>query len=313
VIHYDVVGLGLATLDILAQTPRLPNSNDCFPIASLEMQGGGPVATALVALSKLGANCNYLGSFAADETSTQIISELHRYGIDTDFCPQRDTGVSSASVILVEQQNGQRAILFQKSTAEDLQPDEVPEELIRNARALHLDGFFTSAALSAAQIAREHNVLVSFDGGAGELMWDELTQLLPLVDILVVAKKFAFETTGKHDILVAGQELINTYNNQQVVITDGENGCWYWDAHTHFHQPAFQVNVVDTTGAGDTFHGAYLYACLQPELNPAYRLKFTSAVAALKCTQIGGRKGIPTLAETIHFLETHHTTGEEHL
>jgi sugar/nucleoside kinase (ribokinase family) len=303
--HYDVVGLGLATLDILAQTPRLPNSNDCFQIAALEMQGGGPVAPALVALNKLGANSKYLGSIASDDTATQIISELRRYGIDTEHCPKRDSGVSSASVILVEQSNGQRAILFQKSTSQDLQPEEVPPDLIKNARALHLDGFFTPAAIHAARIAREHNVLVSLDGGAGELMWDELTELLPLVDILVVAKKFAFETTGKQDILVAGMNLLNTYRNQQVVITDGEHGSWYWDRHTHFHQPAFQVDVVDTTGAGDTFHGVYLYACLQPEWTPQYRLKFASAVAALKCTQIGGRKGIPTLAQTQQFINSY--------
>jgi len=302
---YDVVGLGLATLDILAQTPRLPNSNDCFPIAALEMQGGGPVATALVALSKLGGKCNYLGSMAADDTATQIISELHRYGIDTNFCPQRDSGVSSASVILVEQSNGQRAILFQKSTSIDLQPEEVPVDLIKSARALHLDGFFTPAALHAAHLARKNGVLVSFDGGAGELMWDELTELLPLVDILVVAKKFALETIGTQDVLDAGAQLLKTYHNQQVVITDGENGSWYWDRHTHFHQPAFQVDVVDTTGAGDTFHGAYLYACLQPEWTPQYRLKFASAVAALKCTQIGGRKGIPTLAQTQQFINSY--------
>jgi sugar/nucleoside kinase (ribokinase family) len=310
--QYDVVGLGLATLDILAQTPRLPNSNDCFPIDALEMQGGGPVATALVALSKLGANCNYLGSLAADETVTQIISELHRYGIETQFCPQRNHGVSSASVILVEQSNGQRAILFQKSTSSDLQPEEVPKDLIRNARALHLDGFFTPAAIHAAQIARENNVLVSFDGGAGEIMWDELTELLPLVDILVVAKKFALDTTGKQNVLEAGVALFNTYHNLQVVITDGEFGSWYWDADIHFHQPAFQVDVVDTTGAGDVFHGAYLYACLQPDWSSQYRLKFASAVAALKCQQVGGRKGIPTLAQTEFFLENYKKSGEVH-
>ena len=301
--HYDVVGLGLATLDILTLTPRLPNSNDCFPIATLEMQGGGPVATALVALSKLGANCSYLGSLAPDPTGQQIVSELHRYRIDTDFCPLRDKGVSSASVILVEQTNGQRAILFQKSTALDYQVGEIPEELIRDARALHLDGFFTPAAIKAAEIAREHNVLVSFDGGAGELMWDELEQLLPLVDIMVVAKKFALETTGKDDPMDAGVQLWQRYKCQQVVITDGEHGSWYWDHQTHFHQPAFEVNVVDTTGAGDTFHGAYLYACLQESWSPQYRLQFASAVAALKCTRLGGRKGIPTLAETLDFIE----------
>ena len=300
---YDVVGLGLATLDILAQTPRLPQSNDCFPIASLEMQGGGPVATALVALARLGACCNYLGSLAADDTARQIVSELQSYGIDCHHCPQRDAGVSSASVILVEQSNGQRAILFQKSTADDLQPQEVPLDLIKNARALHLDGFFTPAAIHAAQIARQNGVLVSLDGGAGELMWDELAQLLPLVDVLVVAKKFALDTTGKPDILEAGAHLLHQYKNQQVVITDGEHGSWYWDQETHIHQPAFRVKVVDTTGAGDTFHGAYLYACLQPAWSAHYRLKFASAVAAIKCMQLGGRKGIPTLAETMAFLE----------
>jgi sugar/nucleoside kinase (ribokinase family) len=302
---YDVVGLGLATLDILAQTPRLPNSNDCFPIAALEMQGGGPVATALVALAKLGASCQYLGSISADDTAHQIIAELNGYGIQTEYCPQRETGVSSASVILVEQSNGQRAILFQKSTSQDLQPEEVPETLIKQAHALHLDGFFTPAALLAARIARENGGLVSFDGGAGELMWNDLTQLLPLVDILVVAKKFALETTGKHDLLEAGPALLRDYQNQQVVITDGEHGSWYWDAESHFHQPAFSVDVVDTTGAGDTFHGAYLYACLQSTWSPVFRLQFASAVAALKCTQLGGRKGIPTLAETLAFIDSY--------
>jgi sugar/nucleoside kinase (ribokinase family) len=303
--QYDVVGLGLATLDILAQTPRLPNSNDCFPIAALEMQGGGPVATALVALAKLGASCQYLGSISADDTARQIIAELNGYGIQTEHCPQRDSGVSSASVILVEQSNGQRAILFQKSTTTDLQPEEVPTDLILSAKALHLDGFFTPAALNAARIARQNGVLVSFDGGAGELMWDDLTQLLPLVDILVVAKKFAHQTTGKLDPMEAGPALLKEYQNQQVVITDGEHGSWYWDSDSHFHQPAFSVDVVDTTGAGDTFHGAYLYACLQSTWSPVFRLQFASAVAALKCTQLGGRKGIPTLAETLAFIDSY--------
>lgn len=301
----DVVGLGLATLDILAQTPRLPQSNDCFPIAAVEMQGGGPVATALVALAKLGATCNYLGSLAKDDTAHQIIAELERYDIDLQHSPLRESGVSSASVILVEQSNGQRAILFQKSTCQDLQPEEVPEDLIASARALHLDGFFTPAAIHAAQIARRHGVLVSFDGGAGELMWDELRQLMPLVDVLVVAKHFAQQSAAKDDVLEAGPELLRMYKNQQVVITDGEHGSWYWDQQMHFHQPAFKVEVVDTTGAGDTFHGAYLYACLQADWTPQYRLKFASAVAALKCTKMGGRKGIPTLQETLHFLENY--------
>lgn len=299
---YDIVGLGLATQDILALTPRLPNSDDCFPIPSLEMQGGGPVATALVTAARLGARCKYIGPFASDPTSQMIREELMRYGLDISNCPLRNEGVSSASVILVEKDSGKRSILFQKSTTAELAASELQPEWIQDARILHLDGFYGEAAQAAAEIAHQSQVLVSLDGGAGESMWEDLEGVLALVDIMVVARKFAEQVTGSDDLLDAGMLLLEKYHPQQVVITDGENGSWYWDANTHFHQPAFLVDVVDTTGAGDTFHGAYLFACLQPHWKPAFRLKFASAVAALKCLQIGGRKGIPTLEETTAFI-----------
>lgn len=298
----DVLGLGIATQDILALTPRLPQSNDCFPIPALDMQGGGPVATALVTLSRLGARCAYLGPFAPDPTGKQIMNELRQYSIDITNCPMRTEGVSSASVILVEQESGKRSILFQKSSAAELEPDEVTAEWITSARALHLDGFYAPAALKAARIAHENGVIVSFDGGAGESMWEGLEELLSLVDNMVVARKFAQQVTGEDDPLSAGTKLLEKYQPQQVVITDGENGCWFWDRKYHMHQPSFLVEVVDTTGAGDTFHGAYLFACLQEQWRPAFRLKFASAVAALKCTKLGGRKGLPTLEETTAFI-----------
>ncbi len=298
----DVVGLGIATQDILAVTSRLPHSNDCFPIPSVQMQGGGPVATALVTLARLGASCSYLGAFAPDATGTMIRTELQGYGVDISHCPLRTEGSSSSSVILVEQESGNRSILYQTSTAAELAPDEIKMELIASARALHLDGFFPKAALKAAQIARANRVKVSLDGGAGESMWKSMEDLLPLVDILIVARKFASQVTGQDDPLNSGMLLLEKYHSQQVIITDGENGSWYWDAQSHFYQPAFMVDVVDTTGAGDAFHGAYLFACLQPRWKAPFRLKFASAVAALKCTKIGGRKGIPTLEEATAFI-----------
>ena len=296
-----IVGLGLATLDILTRTPRLPNSNECFPIERIEMQGGGPVATALVAVSRLGGKCIYLGTFAPDDLGRQIAAELEQYGVDVSASVQRQQGVSSVSVILVEQNSGQRAILFQKGTAADMQPEEVPLQQIIMADALHLEGFFMPAALQAARIARKHKVLVSFDGGAGVDL-SGADELLSMVDLMVVARQFAFQATGLHNPLQAGPALLQKYCPRQVVITDGENGCWYWDKQCSFHQPAFLVEAMDTTGAGDTFHGAYLYACLQDEWSPLFQLKFASAVAALKCTRLGGRKGIPDWRQTLEFL-----------
>ncbi len=162
------------------------------------------------------------------------------------------------------------------------------------------------AAVRAAQLAHEHNVLVSFDGGAGE-HWAGIERLLPLVNILVVARQFAANMTGLENPKQAGPELLK-WGANEVVITDGENGCWYWDQEHTFYQPAYQVNVVDTTGAGDTFHGAYLYAFLQG-WPPQKRLTFASAVAAIKCTKMGGRAGIPNQAQTELFMKKHNNGG----
>jgi len=298
--NFDVVGLGMATIDILTVVPRLPKSNEVYPIDSITVQGGGPVATALVALAKLGASTTYLGTVAPDNWGTQITQDFQHYGVDFQWAYRPATGTSSASVILVESGSGHRSILYQPGTAPEMPAAEIPPEVFANAKILHLDGFYLDAAVAAARLARSQDILVSLDGGAGENIWQGMDELLPLVNILVVARQFAQAITGESDPLAAGPAL-QTYGASQVVITDGENGCWYWDADQHLHQPAFKVEVVDTTGAGDTFHGAYLYAVLQ-DWKPARCLAFASATAALKCTQVGGRAGIPSLAQVLDFL-----------
>ena len=298
--EFDVIGLGMATVDILTSVPRLPASNEVFEASGIEMQGGGPAATALVALAKLGMKCAYLGTVGAGQWGDVIVQDFVRYCVDTDWIIECEHGTSTISVILVEKENGNRAILYEKGQLPRLEPEQVPVELIKNAKAIHLDGFHLSAAIHAAKIAKEHNVLVSFDGGAG-VKSPGIEELLSHVDILVVARDFAKVHTGENDPETAGPELLK-FGAREVVITDGENGCWYWDQTQSLHQPAYPVKVKDTTGAGDTFHGAYLYACLQ-NWEPQQRLKFASALAALKCTKIGGRAGIPTLSETLEFLE----------
>jgi sugar/nucleoside kinase (ribokinase family) len=222
--------------------------------------------------------------------------------VDTSHAPTRASGEQAVSVILVDQATGQRSILYDSGGFQELAPPEVPVELVASAQALHLEGGHLEAACHAAEIARRAGVLVSFDGGASE-PWPGTERLLPLVDLMVVARRFAEQYTGEADPLQAGPALLGTYRPRQVVITDGARGCWYWSAARrggvqrpaveHLHQPAFATDVVDTTGAGDVFHGAYLYATLQDW--PARRcLAFAAATAALKCQALGGRAGIPT-------------------
>jgi sugar/nucleoside kinase (ribokinase family) len=221
--------------------------------------------------------------------------------VNTEWTYRTETGESSLSVILIEEGLGHRAILFRKGSAPEITAKNLPIDLLSSAKILHLDGFYLDAALESARVARSFGVLVSLDGSAGESIWEGMYELLPLVDILVVARKFAQLVTGKNNPLKAGP-LLQKYGASQVVITDGENGCWYWDAKQHIFQPAFKVDVVDTTGAGDTFHGAYLFANLKG-LAPGRCLCFASATAALKCTKFGGRRGIPEYAQVLNFLE----------
>jgi sulfofructose kinase len=292
----DVVGLGLATIDIMTLVPKLPGRDEVFRAHSILLEGGGPVATALVAAARLGATTAYLGPIAPTTWGALTRAGLEREGVDTSQAPTRASGEQAVSVILVDEGTGQRSILYHSGEIEDLAPAEVPADLIASAKALHLDGVHLEAACHAAEIARQAGVIVSFDGGAGEL-WAGAERLLPLVDLMVVARRFAEQHTGQADPLQAGPALLETYRPRQVVITDGARGCWYWAAHGNaaqrIHQTAFAVDVVDTTGAGDVFHGAYLYAFLQDW--PARRcLAFAAATAALKCRALGGRAGIPT-------------------
>ena len=204
---FDVVGLGMATMDILTVVPRLPESNEVYPVDSMDVQGGGPVATALVALAKLGAATTYLGTIAPDDWGAAIENDFQRYGVDTRWAYHPKTGESSVSVILVEAGLGHRAILYKKGTAPEMGAAKVAPAAIEFAKILHLDGFYLDAALAAARLARSQGVLVSLDGGAGENIWQGMDELLPLVDILVVARQFATSVTGEADPLTAGPAL----------------------------------------------------------------------------------------------------------
>lgn len=296
----DVMGLGFATVDVLVTVPRLPQADEVFRVPGVSIQGGGPVATALVTVARLGGTAGYMGAVGGDEWGRFILADFERNRVDASLARIDAAGSSTVSIILVEASTGARSILYAPGRAAEPAFGDAEAAAVRSARILHLDGWNITAAIAAAREARDASVLVSFDGGAGEA-WREVGALLPLVDVLVVARQFAHSFTGEADLAAAGPALLRT-GAREVVITDGANGCWYWDAAGSMHQPAYPVAVVDTTGAGDVFHGAYIYAILQGWA-PAQRLRFAGATAALKCIQPGGRLGIPTTAQVLDFLQ----------
>lgn len=295
----DVIGLGIATMDVLTRVPRPPKSDEVMPVSEITVAGGGPVATALVTLSRLGAKTEYLGTIAADSWGKMIRADLDREGVNYQNAVEIEGSESIVSVVLVEEETASRSILYHHSRLPELESTHVDPALITQARVLHLDGFHFSAAMQAATYAKEAGVLVSFDGGAGTRL-DGVERLLEKVDVMIVAREFAVMHTGRGDLREAALRLLE-FGARVVVITDGSNGSWYWDGARELHQPAYQIAAVDTTGAGDVYHGAYLFGLLR-DWTPEHCLRFATAASALKCMRPGGRGGPRSREEVEAFI-----------
>jgi sugar/nucleoside kinase (ribokinase family) len=302
VTDFDVVGLGVSVIDIVQLVDHFPAKEEVQRAEEMTIQGGGPVATALVTLSRLGARVAMLDVVGDDWRSRLIREGFREEGVCTDYIRQRAGCSSSLASILVTRKNGARTIVYTPGTTPELTPAELPRTVIESARFLHLNGRHLEACLQAGAWARESDagVQVSFDGGADRFR-PELRQLVPLVDVCIVARDFAERFTGETDIGRAAEGLVEQ-GPQIVVITDGVRGSWVRKRGGRiFHQPAYLLpKVVDTTGCGDSYHGAFLFGLLKG-MDLAQTAAFASAVAALNSQQLGGRRGLPTLQQVKAF------------
>jgi sulfofructose kinase len=296
-----VAGLGYCAYDILAVTPSLPAFDDVnmMPLADLVHDGGGPVGTALTALARLGVQTGYIGVLGADNEGRFLRHLFERDGVDIARLRIRPEVGTHVCLLLVEQATGRRAILcHRQAQATALTLDESDRAYVQSAGVLHLDGQFMPAAIQAARWAREAGLKVCFDGNHPR---PGLDGLLPLVDWLVVAEPFPTAYTGLSNLDDAAQALL-ALGAEVLVITQGERGCQVWTGDDQFQAPGFSVQTVDTTGAGDAFHGGFIYGMLQ-----SWSLRqvatFASAVAALNCQTLGGRRGLPSLRQVEALLQ----------
>ena len=297
----EVIGLGAATVDVLCLVDHLPAEDEVLRAMEISSQGGGPVATAMVTIARLGAGAAMIDTIGDDWRGALIRDEFQREGVSVDYLKQGMGWTSSTSCILVKRDNGARSIVWSPGTAPDFSPADLPRTAIASAKILHVNGRHLEACMEAVRIARRAGVQVSFDGGAGRYR-AELEQLLPLTDICILARDFAEKYTRESDIGKAAAMLLSS-GPGLVVITEGIKGSWiYPRARQSFHQPAYLLpNVVDTTGCGDSYHGAFLFGLLKG-LDLEKTASLASAVAALNSQHLGGRSGLPTYEEVNSFL-----------
>ena len=295
----DVIGMGQCSLDILGRLNSYPKLDQKAELSSLLLQGGGPVATALVTLARLGVSVAMVGAVGDDNFGQQIEDGLIAEGVDCTFLTKEPDCDSQTAFIVVDGE-GHRNIFWHRGSAVPDVSDLYETLLSRAVKVLHLDGLHLMPAITAAKIARSLDVVTILDAGT---MRPGLERLLPLIDHLVVSENFARQISGRDDPVTTLRFLAG-HGAAGVTITCGKSGSVSIDnTGSVFYQQAFAVDVVDTTGCGDVFHGGYIYGLLQGwEMRQTVR--FAAACAALKTCALGGRTAIPDLPAVEAFLQT---------
>ncbi len=289
---FDVVGVGLNATDTLILVPRFPAYAGKEPFVDEMYSPGGQVASAMVACAKLGMRTKYIGTVGDDERGRIQIESLQGTGINLDHVQVRKGCANQSAYIVIDQSTGERTVFWRRSDCLRLDPSEITPEMITNARLLHIDGHDTAAVGRAAAIARHHNIPVTVDV---DTVYHGFDKVLQNVDYLITSSEFPVRWTGEGDPFRALIMIQEEYGMKVAAMTLGSFGSIARMDGKFCYSPAFVVNCVDTTGAGDVFHGAYCYGVLEG-LSLRDTLDLSNAMAALNCTAIGARGGIADLS-----------------
>ncbi|MGA7104586.1 MAG: PfkB family carbohydrate kinase [Candidatus Deferrimicrobiaceae bacterium] len=290
---FDVVGIGLNAIDYLCTIPRFPVPGEKLRITGFSKQGGGQVATALVALSRWGLQTMYVGNVGEDEHGILSLSLLRDEGIDVALARTVPDAASQFAVILVQEDSGERTILWERDARIRIRPEDIPHDGIRRSRAVLLDGHDVPASIEAARVAREARVPVVLDA---EKVQEGTGDLLFLCDHIVAASSFVAQLVPGAEPGEGVREIHRRFSPRTVTVTRGPEGALGFDGRQTCGAPGIEVGAVDTTGAGDVFHAGFLFALLAGRTF-IEMLAFGNAAAALSCREVGGRAGIPSLDE----------------
>jgi len=291
--EFDVVGVGLNATDTLLMVPHFPAYAGKVPFEEEVVSPGGQVASALVACARLGLRAKYIGAIGDDERGRIQMDSLRGTGIDLEHVQIRTGCPNQSAYIIIDRSTGERTVLWRRPDCLRISPEEIAPEQIACARLLHIDGHDTPAVAHAAAIARRHSIPVTVDV---DTIYSGFDRVLPNVDYLVASSEFPSNWTGRRDPFEALEALQTEYGMKVAAMTLGAHGSLARVDGRFVYSPGFVVNCVDTTGAGDVFHGAFCYAVLQGMAMPE-ALEFSNAMAALNCTALGARGGIRGLGE----------------
>lgn len=290
----DVVGLGLNATDVAIEVPSYPAFNSKVEFTSARWQAGGQVATALVVCQRLGLKTKYIGRVGSEPMGRFQLESLAAEGIDLEDVRAVPECPNQTAYIVIDQQSGERTILWRRDPRLAIRADELREEMIAGARLVHVDGHDTEASARLAGWGRAAGLPVTADV---DNLYPGLEALLEATDHLISSASFPAAYTGEPDLFRALVAIRQRHRGLKLVAaTLGQDGVLALVGEGFLYRPAFDVRCRDTTGAGDVFHGAFAFGLLAGW--PTERiLDFSNAMAALNCQAVGARGGIASQTE----------------
>lgn len=297
---FDAVGFGLNAVDHLIVVPEYPAFDTKMRLIEHKQSAGGQTATAMVSLRRLGLKTAYAGRFGSDPEGLFGLATLKDDDVNVDFAEVVEGATNQIAFITIDVRSGERTIVWDRDDRLAYKPEEAPAEFGSLGRVLHLDAHDPAACVRVAKAAKGSGTIVSADI---DNVYEGLPELLPLIDILIGSKEFPYRVTGITDERAALIELHQRYGCAIVGMTIGAAGAVVYCDGEFIDSPGYRApgGCRDTTGAGDAFHGGFLYGFLTDQ-DLETSLKLGNAVAAIKCSALGARTALPTELELKNFL-----------
>jgi sulfofructose kinase len=290
----DVIGVGANSVDFVCRLPDYPRPDSAFAklrISDHVISCGGQVTTALATCAAMGLSTSYIGTIGSDDYGQRMREELRRRGIDATHAVTRDAP-NPFAVILIDDRQGERVVLWRRDERVALTPREVSRDAIASARLLHVDDVDLEASIEAARHARAAGLPVTSDI---ERTTDDVRDLIDAVTIPIFAEHVPSALTGESDLGHALEHLRRPHH-AMLGVTLGARGALLLAGGEVVREAGIAVKTVDTTGAGDIFRGAFIYALIRGN-EPRAILRFANAAAALSCTRPGAMNSVPTLSD----------------
>jgi sulfofructose kinase len=297
---FDVVTLGLNSIDLVAVVAEYPASNSKQRLQRFARLPGGQMATASAVCARLGWRASYIGVFGDDELGRVSRESLVNAGVDVSASWTAAGATNQFAVILVDARSGARTVLWDRHPALSMEPGAISRSAVEDGRLLIVDCQETAAATIAAQYARAAGMPTIIDV---ERVRPGIGELLQQIDVIIAAEEFPAELTGYDDLGRALDVMAREYGAPVVCVTLGEEGSLARVGGREIRTRAFAVDCVDTTGAGDAFRGGFAAGCLRDAQGDVEDvLAYANAVAALNCRALGARGGMPAAREVEQLL-----------